>query len=328
VAAVIAAFVMTWLSYAGNRGDVLQHAGWEDIRPPPPHEMLAALRDAPGSTPSRYALMIGRSEAFTNYRQEFLTANYPSEFRISAVHGCCPLLWEPLASALNMTDDGLFRAPMWTFSSANRTLDVLACRFVGAARAQPNTAMTQQPVGRIVWEDPRFTVTERATALPSVRFVDQALCATPRDVNRLLRGMGADPARVALVECEHRAPPPAQTAPAARAAFALRDRGPGVWRLTTRVSDDAPGFLVLSQSDLPGWHATVDGRPVPIYRTDGLVQGIVVPPREHELAVEYRPASVVYGAALSLAGVAVLIIVTGSVALTARRRAPVSRRGG
>ena len=324
VAAVIAAFAMTWVSYAGNRGDVFQHAGWDDVRPPPPAGMLEALRD-PGPAPSRYALMIGAREAFTDYRQEFLTANYPTEFRIPAIHGCCPLLWEPLATALNMTDDGLFMAPAMTFSPVNRTLDVLACRFIGAARPAPN-AVTARTNERVVWEDAKFTVTERGTALPAVRFVDEARCATPQEIKRYLRGTGPDPARVALVDCEHRDPLPARMAPAARASFTVRARAPAVWRLATHVADDVPAFLVLSQSDVPGWHATIDGRSTPIYRTAGLVQGIAVPPGDHEVVVEYRPASVVYGTLVSLAAFTVILVTFGSAALTKTRRRPPDRR--
>jgi hypothetical protein len=322
--AVMVAFVMTWLSYAGNRGDVLAHASWDDVRDPPARALLDALRSTAGSIPSRYALMVGPRDVFTNYRQEFLTANYPSEFRIPAIHGCCPLLWAPLAQALSMSDLGVFALPVWTFSAMNRTLDVLACRFVGAARTSPYAVAP----GRVVWQDATFAVTERRASLPAVRFVDEAQCATPQDVNRLLRGEASDPARLALVDCENRAPLPAKTAPAAQTAFEVRDHGPGVWRLTARVSDAVPGFLVLSQSDLPGWHATIDSRAVPIYRTYGLVQGIVVPPGEHDVAVEYRPASVMYGTVLSLAALGVVIAALGSrvVARTRRRSGMASRR--
>jgi hypothetical protein len=176
-----------------------------------------------------------------------------------------------------------------------------------------------RPAGRVVWEDAKLSVIERATSLPAVRFVDQALCAAPREVERLLRGTGPDPARVALVDCDGRDPPPSQTAPAAHASFELRERGPGTWRLATRVADDAPAFLVLSQSDVPGWRATIDAQPAPIYRANGLVQGIVVPPGEHEVAVEYRPPSVAYGAAISLAAAGVILVALGSLALTTRR---------
>jgi len=314
--AVMAAFVMTWLSYAGNRGDALTHASWDDVRDPPARALLDALRSTPGSIPSRYALMVGSRDAFTNYRQQFLTANYPSEFRIPAIHGCCPFLWAPLAQALSMSDDGLFDTPILTFSALDRTLDVLACRLFGAARTSPYVTAP----GRVVWQDPGFVVTERRAALPAVRFVDEALCAAPKEVARLLRGAGTDPARVALVDCENRAPLPGKTAPAAQTAFEVRDNGPGVWRLTARVSDAVPGFLVLSQSDLPGWDATIDGRAVPIYRTYGLVQGIVVPPGEHDVAVDYRPTSVMYGAALSLAALGVVIAALGSRVVARARR--------
>lgn len=70
-----------------------------------------------------------------------------------------------------------------------------------------------------------------------------------------------------------------------------------------RVSVDAfvgaSGFLVLTDADYPGWKATVDGRPVPILRANGLVRAVVVPEGRHEVTFMYEPESFHAGLARS-----------------------------
>ncbi len=67
-------------------------------------------------------------------------------------------------------------------------------------------------------------------------------------------------------------------------------------------------FLVLSDLHYPGWQATVDGRPAPIHRANYLFRGIEVPGGSHRVEFAYRPRSFRLGLALTLAGVAAIVI--------------------
>jgi hypothetical protein len=60
------------------------------------------------------------------------------------------------------------------------------------------------------------------------------------------------------------------------------------------------GVLVLADRDYPGWKATVDGAPRPIFRVDHLLRGVQVPSGRHTVVFVYRPVSVALGGALSL----------------------------
>jgi hypothetical protein len=71
--------------------------------------------------------------------------------------------------------------------------------------------------------------------------------------------------------------------------------------LATRVSGDASGFLVVSQSDFPGWRAHVNGIEQPVRRVYGFLQGVEVPSGTAEVVLEYAPNSFRAGAVLSLA---------------------------
>lgn len=79
-------------------------------------------------------------------------------------------------------------------------------------------------------------------------------------------------------------------------ALVTSDRGRSV-----EVSVAAPtaGFLVLSDVDLPGWSATVDGRPSPIYKANGFARAVRVPAGGHTVEFEYSPAGLTQGATAS-----------------------------
>jgi len=67
-----------------------------------------------------------------------------------------------------------------------------------------------------------------------------------------------------------------------------------------RVLLDAPGLLVIGDTFLPGWQATIDGNPAEILRVNGVVRGLRVPPGRHRVLLRYDPASFRWGCAVSL----------------------------
>ncbi len=69
-------------------------------------------------------------------------------------------------------------------------------------------------------------------------------------------------------------------------------------RLHTR--SEGPGLLVLSDVNYPGWRATVDGRPSPVYQTDYLLRGTVIPAGEHDVEFVFWPWSFAIGSAVSM----------------------------
>jgi hypothetical protein len=48
-------------------------------------------------------------------------------------------------------------------------------------------------------------------------------------------------------------------------------------------------FLVVNDLYFPGWQATVDGRPIPIYPTNAVMRGIVVPAQATQVTLHYVP---------------------------------------
>ena len=67
----------------------------------------------------------------------------------------------------------------------------------------------------------------------------------------------------------------------------------------------APGLLVVNDTMLDGWTATVDGTPTPIVEVNGLVRGVWLEAGTHHVAMRYVPPGLASGAALSFVALAV-----------------------
>ena len=69
-----------------------------------------------------------------------------------------------------------------------------------------------------------------------------------------------------------------------------------------------PGVLVLADMWYPGWEATVDGNPAPVLAVDGVFRGVEVGQGAREVVFKYCPASFRIGVVVSLAGLALLLL--------------------
>lgn len=67
-------------------------------------------------------------------------------------------------------------------------------------------------------------------------------------------------------------------------------------RLTIRTRAAAPGWLVLSELDFPGWQAEADGTRLPIHRANGMFRAICMPAGAHTLRVAFHPWQMVAAA--------------------------------
>ena len=75
-------------------------------------------------------------------------------------------------------------------------------------------------------------------------------------------------------------------------------------RVVVEVESSGPGWLVLSDTHYPGWEATVDGQPTPIYQANACVRAVRLPEGRHEVVFCFRPRSFYWGALISgLSGV-------------------------
>ncbi len=176
----------------------------------------------------------------------------------------------------------------------------------------------QQPVVgehlRLVFENRYVRVYENTRVLPRAFFADSVRVESdPRVVLQTVTAPGYN-SRDALIETDALPPLPQ---PTGAARVDIVQRSPNTIELRTTTAD--PRLLVLSEMDIPGWRALVDGVETPIYTTNYLFRGVVVPAGEHTISFVYGPRSVLFGAGIS--AVALLAIV---VLIMVRRNAPVS----
>ena len=79
-------------------------------------------------------------------------------------------------------------------------------------------------------------------------------------------------------------------------------------RLAVDADLAAPGLLIFSEVNYPGWQATVNGDPAPIVEVDGLLRGVVLPAGSAHVEMTFQPASLVVGLTLSLVGIAACLL--------------------
>ena len=91
---------------------------------------------------------------------------------------------------------------------------------------------------------------------------------------------------------------------------------PASWELVTHASSRQ--VLRLRLTDVPGWHASIDGRGVPLQRFAGVMLQVEVPPGRHTVKLYYWPATFTVG--IVLAGCALFGLVAALVIERIRRR--------
>ena len=79
---------------------------------------------------------------------------------------------------------------------------------------------------------------------------------------------------------------------------------PASWKLVTRAT--TPQVLRLRLTDLPGWQATIDGRPLRLSTFDNVMLQARIPPGRHTIVVQYWPDT--FTAGIVAAGLAVLAL--------------------
>jgi hypothetical protein len=92
------------------------------------------------------------------------------------------------------------------------------------------------------------------------------------------------------------------------------------------VHTDRPAVLRLRLTDVAGWHATIDGRPLALSRFAGIMLEAVVPPGRHVVVLHYWPTSFTVGLVLAGTCAVALALALGWTLRKKQRRWRVARR--
>ncbi|MBI5116416.1 YfhO family protein [Candidatus Poribacteria bacterium] len=218
----------------------------------------------------------------------------------------------------------------WTSESVNpRMLNVLGARYIiddpGRDLYPEKVPLQRIPKGfnlRRVFSG-KLTIYENPDALPRALYVKnvEVIQGKHAAIKRL-----ADPSfnyrKTAILEEE---PEPPATAPEPSAVpdklsspeLIVKPRTEGETDIIVDVPE--PGFVLVNDTYVPGWHAKVDGNRSKIYRADYLFMAIPVGAGKHAIELEYRPLGFRMGRWISI-----LSVVAFSLSLAfdvARRRA-------
>lgn len=80
-------------------------------------------------------------------------------------------------------------------------------------------------------------------------------------------------------------------------------------QIAYEVTTSEPAYLVMSEAYYPGWQATIDGEPVPIYRANLAFRAILIEePGQHSIRLVFRPTLVYVGLVISAISWSALII--------------------
>jgi hypothetical protein len=169
-----------------------------------------------------------------------------------------------------------------------------------------------QPGGEGIWpvfeEDATIDLHLNTNAMNRVWLVyDTAPVPSIEAANEIIFAAEFDPARVATVEGgpDLESTGAETGAPGTIEVWAYRPN-----RATFGVTTSERALLILSDMGYPGWRAWVDGAPAPIYKTDGIFRGVIVPPGEHRVEMRFFPHSLRLG--LGLAAMAAWLILVGA----------------
>ena len=97
---------------------------------------------------------------------------------------------------------------------------------------------------------------------------------------------------------------------------AVSHPGPSSWRIETHAS--SPQLLRLRLTNVPGWHATIDGRPLALRPFSGLMLEAEVPPGHHVIELNYWPDRFTEGIVIGVIALLALVIVP--ILIVRRRR--------
>jgi hypothetical protein len=178
-------------------------------------------------------------------------------------------------------------------------------RFLAAAdiRWIVISAELEIPWLREAYRGRQAIVYENLLALPRARIVPAVVPVAEGGALAAMRDTLWDPSVTAFVEG---GPLPALPAGAADGSAEIVARDPD--RVVVRTTADRDALLVLADNWYKDWHATVDGRAVPVLLTNHTFRGVVVPAGTHTVEFEFRSGELMTGLYIHLAAMAVLLL--------------------
>jgi hypothetical protein len=147
-------------------------------------------------------------------------------------------------------------------------------------------------------------VFDRNLGLPRAYLVGTARQADVDEAAQLLSSGQVDPRKTVLLES---GPLPKTSPGGGSVTWTTRETD----RIELAVEAKGDSILVVSDTDYPGWEATVDGVETAILRANITFRAVAVPAGSHKVVMRFRPASARYGLILSVLAIAAVLASCG-----------------
>ena len=175
-------------------------------------------------------------------------------------------------------------------------LDIESVSHVVTGRNYRGMFRPSEPVGSAF-------VHRNTSALPRVRLSGRPVyVATAAEGVKALEALGPESRKRLIVEDPSRPlSPSAEVSGTARIVTDLPEL------VVVETESPGPAYLVLADTFDPGWSATVDGTPAPIYPAYVAFRAVALPPGNHTVVFRYRPAGFLAGLAVSAVGLVAVL---------------------
>jgi hypothetical protein len=169
---------------------------------------------------------------------------------------------------------------------------------------------------RPIYDQDGALILQNNNAMPRAWLVTNAEAVSTEEAFHRIRGEGTpfDPRRTALLEISPQEMPALSNGslgPNTEVSVSRTENN----RISINTKSDKTAILVVSEINYPGWIATVDGSTAPIYQTDYLLRGVLVPAGVHRVEMRYAAPAARKGAVLSV----ITILAIAGLCIYARR---------
>ncbi|MBX9694249.1 MAG: YfhO family protein, partial [Cyanobacteria bacterium] len=147
----------------------------------------------------------------------------------------------------------------------------------------------------------QFRIYENLSALPNAYVVGSAKIADGEEqALHMVHKKLFDPRREIVLEASDKkdAISSALSTPENSESIVRIER-PSPTEVLIETSMTQSGYLVLTDTNYPGWKAYLDGQEVPILKANYLFRAVSIPEGKHEVRFKYQPGSFMLGLALS-----------------------------
>jgi hypothetical protein len=160
-----------------------------------------------------------------------------------------------------------------------------------------------------LWDGSPFVIQRNRTAMPRAYVVPRATILPGHGGVILTALTDFDPHDSVILNADPLGSlPTGRRQPFTAAEWASTDPDRPVLFVTTR----APGLMVVADTWMPGWTATVDGGPAPLLRGNHTQRVIPLPESgRHIVAMDYRPPGFIAGRAMTVLSVAAWMLIAG-----------------